>query len=323
MKIKNIYLKVAFLILLIFISACSQDGHSKKDKVLSYSEEDNGPHLHPAVRIAVDFHSGSLFLNSIKASQEALYRSGLLKSTNLLNYEKIESLREKNGMPPMPPAHIYYADSPTESTFFTIGVATPHVGGPHLGRLEIVVRADDLVPQGFLVHRAKHHDRRNLNKRYYRFFGSTIKNIYRAETSSIKLKDLSGDLDSNSKEFRTTLHDRGKITKLVNIILDALQHEPEDASQLTSYFSEAVSAVLFLSLAPLLDYRIQGAVLNLVRTDHFSSSLTISDYLHMIRQWGTINYLQYIAMYPSKDVRHGKPSITPEAPLVYMNIIRK
>ncbi|WP_268828190.1 hypothetical protein [Borreliella valaisiana] len=35
-----------------------------------------------------------------------------------------------------------------------------------------------------------------------------------------------------------------------------------------------------------------------------------------------INYLQYIAKNPSKDVRHSKPTITPEKPLVFLNIIK-
>ncbi|ACL34622.1 hypothetical protein [Borreliella garinii] len=67
-----------------------------------------------------------------------------------------------------------------------------------MGQLEIVIRAhDDLAPQGFLVHRVNHHELNsyNLNRQYYRFFDSTIKNIHRADTSGIKLKNLTPLLD--------------------------------------------------------------------------------------------------------------------------------
>lgn len=322
MKIKNTYHNMVFLILLIFISACSQDSQHKKDKVLSYSEEADSPYLTSAATVNVDFHSGPLFLNSIKSAHETLYKAGLLESTNFFNYEKIEDIRTKHGMPPKPPAYIYYTKAPNESTFFTIAIRTPNFGGSHLGQLEIVIRANDLAPQGFLVYRVNHHERNSssLNRRYYRFFNSTIKNIHRADTSSIRLKNLSGYLDSEISN--TIVDNRGKITKFTNTVLEALQHEPEDATKLTPYFSEAASAIVFLSLAPLLDYRIQGGVSQLVRTDHASVALSIPNYMGMVRQWERISYFLYITENPSKDIRHGGPGITPEEPLVFMNIIK-
>ncbi|WP_234930557.1 hypothetical protein [Borreliella garinii] len=77
-------------------------------------------------------------------------------------------------MPLKPPAYIYYTKAPNESTFFTIAIHTPNFGCPHLGQLEIVIRAHDIAPQGFLVHKVNHHERNssNLNRRYYRFFKS-------------------------------------------------------------------------------------------------------------------------------------------------------
>lgn len=120
-----------------------------------------------------------------------------------------------------------------------------------MGQLEIVIKAHDLASQGFLVYRINHHERNssNLNRRYYRFFDSTIKNIHRVDTSSIRLKNLSEYLDR--KTSNTVVNNRGKITKFINTVLEALQHEPEDATKLTPYFSEVASAVVFLSLAPL------------------------------------------------------------------------
>lgn len=87
-----------------------------------------------------------------------------------------------------------------------------------------MIRAHDLAPQGFLVHRVNHHEQNssNLNKRYYRFFDSTIKNIHRADTSSMRLKNLSGYLDSG-EVFNTVVNDRGKITKFINTVLYVLQ----------------------------------------------------------------------------------------------------
>lgn len=78
----------------------------------------------------------------------------------------------------------------------------------------------------------------------------------------------------------------------------------------------------FLSLTPLLDYRIQSGISYLVRTDYLSRELIIFPYLGMVKQWKGINYLQYIAENPSKDVRHHEPAITPEKPLVFMKIIK-
>lgn len=63
------------------------------------------------------------------------------------------------------------------------------------------------------------------------------------------------------------MNNRGKITKFINTVFETLQHEPEDATKLTPYFLNAVSAIVFLSLAPLSDYRIQDEVFQLVRTD--------------------------------------------------------
>ncbi len=225
-------------------------------------------------------------------------------------------------MPPKPPAYIYYMKAPNESTVFTIALHTPNFGGRHLGQLEIVIRAHDLAPQGFMVHRVNHYQRNNLNKRYYRFFDSTIKNISGADTSSIRLKNLDGY--SDSIKSNTIINDRGKITKFINTVLEALQHEPEDATQLTPYFSEAVSAVVFLGLTPLLDYRMQKGISQLVRTDHSSENLLISNYMRMVRQWEErTSYLLYIEENPSRDIRRpGVPGITPEEPLVYMNIIK-
>lgn len=81
MKIKNTYHKMVFLTLLIFVSACSQDSQHKKDKVLSYSEEDDSPNLSSAATVEVDFHSGPLFLNSIKSAHETLFKADLIDST--------------------------------------------------------------------------------------------------------------------------------------------------------------------------------------------------------------------------------------------------
>ncbi|WP_234930302.1 hypothetical protein [Borreliella garinii] len=78
----------------------------------------------------------------------------------------------------------------------------------------------------------------------------------------------------------------------------------------------------FLSLTPLLDYRIQSGISYLVRTDYLSRELIIFPYLGMVKQWKGINYLQYIAENPSKDVRHHEPAITSEKPLVFMKIIK-
>ncbi|WP_183227438.1 hypothetical protein [Borreliella afzelii] len=322
MKIKNTYHKMVFLTLLIFISACSQDSQHKKDKVLSYSEEDDSPHLSSAATVEVDFHSGPLFLNSIKSAHETLFKADLIDSTFFFNYEKIEDIRPQHGMPPKPPSYIYYMKPTQESTFFTIALSTPNFGGRHLGQLEIVIRAYDLAPQGFMVHRVNHHQRNNLNKRYYRFFDSTIKNISGADTSSIRLKNLDGY--SDSIKSNTIINDRGKITKFINTVLEALQHEPEEATQLTPYFSEAVSAVVFLGLTPLLDYRMQKGISQLVRTDHSSENLVISNYMGMVREWGRIGYWVYIAeRYPTRDIRkRGEPHITPEAPMVYMHLIK-
>ncbi|MBB6208497.1 hypothetical protein [Borreliella lanei] len=322
MKTKNKYPFMVFLTFLIFIAACSQDSQNKQDKVLNYLEDADSPKLTPTTTVNIDFHSGLLFLDSIRSAHEALYKADLLESTNFFNYEVMKSQRDQHGLPSKPPAYIYYTKAPNESTFFTIAIHTPHFGGPHLGQLEIVIRAHDLAPQGFLVYRVNHHERTssNINRRYYRFFDSTIKNIHRADTSNIKLKNLSGYLES--KISNTILDDRGKITKFVNTVLNALQQEPEDATQLTPYFSEAVSAIVFSSLTPLLDYRIRDGIANVVRTDYLSSALPIPYYLNLVKQWEGINYLQYIKENPSKDVRHGKPAITPEEPLVFMNIIK-
>lgn len=62
MKIKTIYHKIIFLTILIFISACNQDNKNKKDKVISYSEEDDGPYLMSANTVDVDFSFWATFL---------------------------------------------------------------------------------------------------------------------------------------------------------------------------------------------------------------------------------------------------------------------
>ncbi|WP_210377445.1 hypothetical protein, partial [Borreliella garinii] len=216
-------------------------------------------------------------------------------STKFFNYGTIEDIRFKNGIASKPPSYIYYTNASNKSTFFTIGLLISSPQGNNLGQLEIVVRAYDLAPQGFLVYRVNHHERddRGLRRRrYYRFFDSTIKNISGADTSSIRLKNLDGY--SDSIKSNTIINDRGKITKFINTVLEALQHEPEDATQLTPYFSEAVSAVVFLGLTPLLDYRMQKGISQLVRTDHSSENLVISNYMGMVREWERIGYWVYV-----------------------------
>ncbi|WP_226047815.1 MULTISPECIES: hypothetical protein [Borreliella] len=90
---KTIYHKIIFLTILIFISACNQDSQNKKDKVLSYSEEDDGPYVMSSATVDVDFHSGPLFLKSIQSAHETLFKADLLESTNFFNYEKIEDIK--------------------------------------------------------------------------------------------------------------------------------------------------------------------------------------------------------------------------------------
>ncbi|WP_418457435.1 hypothetical protein [Borreliella andersonii] len=145
-----------------------------------------------------------------------------------------------------------------------------------------MIKAHYLAPQG--ICRVYHHERTssNLNRRYYKFLDSTIKNIHRTDTNNIKLKNLSRYLES--KISNTILDNRDKITKFVNTVLNALQQEPEDATQLTPYFSEAVSAVVFLSLTPLLDYKIQDGIANVVRTNYLLRALPIPYYLNLVKQ---------------------------------------
>ncbi|WP_418905684.1 hypothetical protein [Borreliella japonica] len=83
-----------------------------------------------------------------------------------------------------------------------------------------------------------------LKRRYYRFVDSTIENIYGAETSSIKLKNISKHLDT---EMNITVVDNSiRISKFANTVLSALQIEPDNASEIMKpYFEESVSAVVF------------------------------------------------------------------------------
>uniref|UniRef100_UPI003B2133F1 hypothetical protein n=1 Tax=Borreliella tanukii TaxID=56146 RepID=UPI003B2133F1 len=327
MKIKNMYHKMVFLTILIFISACSQDSQNKKDKdkVLNYSEGVETVYIDSTAKVEVDFHSGSRFLDSIDSAHQALYKADLLKSTKFFNYGTIEDIRFKNGIASKPPSYIYYTNASNESTFFTIGLLIPSPQGNNLGQLEIVVRARDLAPQGFLVYRVNHHERDAhglRRRRYYRFFDSTIENIYGAETSSIKLKNISKYLDSEMN--RVVVDNSARISKFANTVLRALQIEPDSASEIMNpYFAESVSAVVFLTLAPLLDYRIEEAVFQLVRTDHFSKTLSINSYSTMMKQWAALSYWDYIALHPDEDVRQpGKLAMHPRWPMVYMNIVK-
>ncbi|WP_418905554.1 hypothetical protein [Borreliella japonica] len=329
MKIRNIYQKILFLTLLIFISACNQDSQNKKDKdkVLNYSEGVDTVYLHSTAKVEVDFHSASLFMDSIDSAHQALYKAGLLESTKFFNYATVKDIRSKNGMTPKPPAPIYYVKKMSnENTFFTIGLRIPGYHGAHLGQLEIVVRAHDLAPQGLLVYRVNHHERDNFSRtyrrRYYRFVDATVENVYGAETSDIKLKNISKYLDTDMST--TTVYSSAIISKHANTVLSALQLEPDNTSEIIKpYFEESVSAVVFLSLGPLLDYRIQEAVLELVRTDYYSKSFKINSYSEMMKQWEELSYLKYIAAHPDQDVRQpGKPSILPQSPMVFMNIVK-
>ncbi|WP_418905683.1 hypothetical protein [Borreliella japonica] len=152
MKIKSIYCKIVFLTLLIFISACSQDSQNKKDKdkVLNYSEGVDTLYLHSTVKVEVDFHSGSLFLDSIDSAIHDLYKADVLENTKFFNSSTVEDIRFKNDIASKPPAHIYYVKRVlNENKFFTIGLRIPSPIVGNLGQLEIVVRAYDLAPQGF------------------------------------------------------------------------------------------------------------------------------------------------------------------------------
>ncbi|WP_421115267.1 hypothetical protein [Borreliella valaisiana] len=289
-------------------------------------------YLHSAAKVEVDFHSGSLFLDSIDSALHDLYKADLLENTKFFNYSTVEDIRFKNGIGSKPPNNIYYAKRTynengmlNEHKFFTIGlrIPSPHVG--NLGQLEIVVRAYDLAPQGFLVYRVNHHERDDrglLRRRYYRFVDSTIENIYGAETSSIKLKNISKYLDTEMS--RTVVDNSARISKFANTVLSALQIEPDNASEIMKpYFEESVSAVVFLTLAPLLNYRIEEAVFQLVRTDHSSKSLSINNYSKMMRQWEGLSFWEYISINPDHDVRQpGKRAIIPQSPMVFMNIVK-
>ncbi|WP_418906312.1 hypothetical protein QIA27_05540 (plasmid) [Borreliella tanukii] len=115
---------------------------------------------------------------------------------------------------------------------------------------------------------------------------------------------------------RVVVDNSARISKFANTVLSALQIEPDNSASeiMNPYFAESVSEVVFLTLAPLLDYRIEEAVFQLVRTDHFSKTLSINSYSTMIKQWAALSYWDYIALHPDEDVRQpGKLAMPPQS----------